>query len=75
MSKETLSALEQFGRSYEAFIYASSALVNAQSWDLETIIQVISGLHKLSAGLMQLALAMGDLDDKLNAIKRKLGIP
>jgi hypothetical protein len=53
---------------------ALRASSDTKSLDQPTIYQILHGLQLQSIGLFYLASAVDEMDDKLDAIKQKLGI-
>jgi hypothetical protein len=68
-------AEEGFGGAEGRFGGAFNAAMNAKSLDQATVTNLVAGLQRQAQGFVQLARAVAELEETLNAIKRKLGLP
>jgi hypothetical protein len=68
-------AEEGFGGAEGRFGGAFNAAMSAKSLDQAAVTNLVAGLQRQAQGLVQLARAVAELEETLNAIKRKLGIP
>ena len=75
MSTRTSSAEEGFNGGEGRFASAFNSAMHAKTLDGATLTNLIAGLQRQAQGLAQLAAAIGEMDDKLNALKHKLGVP
>ena len=57
------------------FAGAFNSAMRTGTLDAATLTGLIAGLQRQAQGLAHLAAAISDIDDKLNALKRKLGVP
>ncbi len=75
MSATTDRATEGFDGAEGRFEWAFNAAMRAHSLDASTLTNLLAALQRQAQGLAQLARAVAEMDDKLNAIRKKLGTP
>lgn len=68
-------AEEGFSGAEGRFGSAFNATMSAKSLDQATVTNLVAGLQRQAQAFTQLARAVGELEQTLNAIRRKLAIP
>jgi hypothetical protein len=68
-------AEEGFAGAEGRFQSAFNSTMNARSLDQATVTNLIAGLQRQAQGFLQLARAVSEMDEKLDAIRQKLQVP
>jgi len=75
MSDKTQRAAQDFRAAEGRLQGAFNGVMNLGRLDPSVLTDMLAGLQRQAQGLATLADAVSELDEKVNALKRKMGVP